>query len=117
MRQRILLWVPLGIFGPAAVWVILAWFFFGSIHPCGVLEHRLEAYLTQTIRVNREVALRFHERAVRVAPRGHLVPLPDFDKEEADIRKRHHDDVWRLSPYECLKQAITLTPARHIPPK
>jgi hypothetical protein len=142
LRRRYLL------FGMSVMVVLyfgLTWFFFGSTHPCGILEARWKPYRIEVAEQNQRNAIDEQKKIAgsseqefpadafrsmvegRVTNRDRLAlgTYQDAQRNQAkawneaaklvkDLRsipqeeaERVHQDVWRLTPGECLWRVIT----------
>lgn len=90
----------------------LTWFFFGSPHPCGILEARQKPYALAAARKTwleifktfGEIRLYLEDREVMNQYIEHLDTRDkQLDTALVDLKRR----IWRLTPAECTWQAIT----------
>ena len=93
--------VVLGAIGLLALWFPLTWFFFGSVHPCGILNYRMA-------RRNSQYALyeflSTARRNLELIKRNIPIELPeDVDSRVAAMERR----AYTLAPAACLWRAIT----------
>jgi hypothetical protein len=121
MRCELILRIALGLAVCVIGWVGLTLFFFGSAHPCGILENRQRSTMEQLAR--RAVIERIEEIVqAMVQGRSDYARVLDeaftasgggdlnvwVEKALAD----NHKDIWRRSPYECLRGAIRWKPPK-----
>lgn len=94
----------------------LTWFFFGSPHPCGILEARQRPYYVERLGESyREEAKRWQQLAEKAL---HSKFWDKIDKERSEAVEKYinapdeaaaqlHKRVWRQTPAQCFWQAIT----------
>ena len=91
----------------AVSYFALTWFFFGSPHPCGILEARQRPYAIERERRHRLETYKLIKEQVLTDPRM----IEEFTKsiEGADVRavKLLKQRVWLKTPAQCFWQAIT----------
>ncbi len=103
--------------GVIASYLSLTWFFFGSPHPCGILEARQRPYIEARLRDLRDEDEHLNEeyREVINLTGNDSEALEGWRKWGADIRRRRglenknladlHADIWRLTPAQCFWKA------------
>jgi len=109
MRKKILLSFGLLVLAYFA----LTWFFFGSPHPCGILETRKKPTV---IKAGRD-AWRAGLATLRAAAKrtnfdAEIVQeltrhVSDRPKEEQRLLSELHRQVWQMSPAACARGALT----------
>jgi hypothetical protein len=105
MVKRLAKWAAFVLVGIFVLWFPITWFFFGSVHPCGVLTQRMrgraQAYafleVSSRIRQNLMLGLYAEKEPPPVIDRGGLT-------EEAIQRYRRYN--YGLPPARCLWLAI-----------
>ena len=112
MKKKIIVAVGLLI----ASYLGLTWFFFGSPHPCGILEARQRPYHIERLRESyREEAKCWQQLAEKAV---HSKFWDKIDKEHSEAVEKYinapdeaaarlHKRVWGQTPVQCLWQAIT----------
>jgi hypothetical protein len=94
----------------------LTWFFFGSPHPCGILEARQRPYEIKKLTESYWVEARAWNQLAREALRSEFWDKIDKEHSEAveryinaadEAAARLHKEVWRQTPAQCFWQAIT----------
>lgn len=91
----------------------LTWFFFGSPHPCGILEARRKPEVRKTVEWTRKETWETYKMLTgwdkeTVEARTELLKGLEGDLERA--LKALHLRVWQHTPAECAWQAITWKP-------
>lgn len=94
----------------------LTWFFFGSPHPCGILEARQRPHYIERLGESyREEAERWQQLAEKAV---HSKFWDKIDKERSEAVEKYinaadeaaarlHKRVWLQTPAQCFWQAIT----------
>ena len=90
----------------------LTWFFFGSVHPCGILEARQKPYVDNRFSQSwvdtfKLLTKYLKDREQTQAVREHVETR---DKQLDDILARHNIRIRRLTPAQCLWRAIAWDP-------
>ena len=104
------------------LYLSLTWFFFGSPHPCGILEARQKSYVLERVR---EGEAKQRELQFALAK---LLTQKLTQEERAETRKTFeeslaasekapkraldglHEHIWRLTPAQCTWRAIVWNP-------
>jgi len=116
MKREMILRIALGLTVCVIAWVGVTLFFFGSAHPCGILENRQRRYVETRELTAATEKLLFITRAGldgRMEVYNALREAYDASGEldsNLQIEKalaKNHKNIWRMSPYECLRGAIT----------
>ena len=87
----------------------LTWFFFGSSHPCGILEARQRSFILAEVHKSS-----LEDRKLALELMKHRNTMETGTKILEDIRVRPkeavtylHEHVWRLTPAQCTWRAIS----------
>lgn len=86
------------------LWFPLTWFFFGSIHPCGILSQRM---LRKAMRYEWTMAMTDETLNLIVLTRtGKESPKVDVDARVTNAVDQMRRENYRLSPAECLRRSL-----------
>lgn len=103
-----------GFFALAAgLYFSLTWFFFGSSHPCGILEARQRSYLLTAYEAQERAMEKLLEMEPRSSFKEHLVEqfnaMLSPEGRELDL-SRLRKRIWNLTPAQCAWRAIAWNP-------
>jgi len=92
----------------------LTWFFFGSSHPCGILETRQKPYVLEQIRTTsseeRKLALELIISMEPDALEAGTKILESLEGRPERALRSLHERVWRNTPAKCLWGAVAWDP-------
>jgi len=92
----------------------LTWFFFGSSHPCGILEAMQKPYVLERVRTtsseHRALALELLKSKQADAVEAATNILDDIERHPNKALRGLHERVWRLTPAQCTWSAIAWNP-------
>ena len=92
----------------------LTWFFFGSSHPCGILEARQNPYVLERVKRYRsedlKLALELAQSPLGEAVEAGTQMLEDIRRGPREALSNLHEKVWGLTPAQCLWRAISWDP-------
>ena len=109
MKKKILI----GVLSIALIYWGLTWFFYGSSHPCGILEARQKPYILAKVK---ESSSETQKLALSLMQSGPLTSdvvkaatdmLEQSRKAPSEALATLHERIWRLTPAECGWQAVT----------
>lgn len=107
-RVLVLFLLVLGIYAG------LTWFFFGSPHPCGILEARQTPYVLERVRATsseqRKLALDLAKSMRADAVEAATRMFEDIRKRPQEALSDLHEHIWRLTPAQCTWRAIAWNP-------
>ncbi len=109
-----------------ALYLGATWFFFGSPHPCGILEARQRPVILElTISAYRKLEELSRGQARRAwesknsdysfLAQLHQEARSDLESKPKRALQLLHERVWRQSPAECLWHAITWRASNPVP--
>lgn len=105
-----------GTVGIAAAYVALTWFFFGSPHPCGILEARQRPHLIAKARAesreDRRLALDLIKSMNADAMDAGKSILENLDDQRNRVTTALQRKIALMTPAECAWQAITWSPPK-----
>ncbi len=98
-------WAVFVLVGVLVLWFPITWFFFGSVHPCGILTQRMSS--REKVYAHVQVMTEYWQRLNDSLRRGkELPPQLELGDREEEVIQRLRRDNYRLPPARCLWWAI-----------
>jgi hypothetical protein len=105
-----------GTVGIIAAYFALTWFFFGSPHPCGILEARQRPHLIAKTRADsredRRLALDLIKSMHPEAMDAGMSMLENLNEQPRRVTTALQHKIALMTPAECAWQAITWSPPK-----
>ena len=98
------------LIGVTGLYFGLTWFFFGSSHPCGILEARQRPYILERLRQSSSEHTKLALELMMSPRPGSLKAgtemLEDIEKRPHQALTKLNERIWQLTPAQCLWRAI-----------